>query len=70
MNTLTRVFARRTAVLLTLLTCTGLAHAEILISQVYGGGGNTGATYRRDFIELRNTGTAPVIVASPVRIGR
>ena len=63
MNTLTRVFARRTAVLLTLLTCTGLAHAEILISQVYGGGGNTGATYRRDFIELRNTGTEPVSLA-------
>lgn len=40
MNTLTRVFARRTALLLTLLTCTGLAHAEILINQVYGSGGN------------------------------
>jgi predicted extracellular nuclease len=30
--------------------------AKIVISQVYGGGGNTGATYRNDFIELFNAG--------------
>ena len=28
----------------------------IVISQVYGGGGNTGATYKNDFIELFNAG--------------
>ena len=31
----------------------------VVISQVYGGGGNAGATYTNDFIELYNqTGTA------------
>lgn len=33
---------------------------SIVISQVYGGGGNTGATYRNDFIELYNLGTTTV----------
>jgi predicted extracellular nuclease len=31
-----------------------------VISQVYGGGGNAGASYRYDFIELFNRGTNPV----------
>jgi uncharacterized protein len=31
---------------------------QIVISQVYGGGGNTGATYKNDFIELYNRGSA------------
>ena len=35
---------------------------DIVISQVYGGGGNAGATYRNDFIELFNRGAAPVDV--------
>lgn len=30
------------------------------ISQVYGGGGNAGATLRNDFIEIFNRGTAAV----------
>jgi predicted extracellular nuclease len=34
----------------------------IVISQVYGGGGNTGATYTHDFIELFNRGTASASV--------
>ena len=34
--------------------------ADIVISQVYGGGGNTGAPYRNDFIELFNRGTTTV----------
>src|SRR2546430_5191571 len=34
--------------------------SSIVISQVYGGGGNAGATFRNDFIELYNRGTAPV----------
>lgn len=37
--------------------------AQVVISEVYGGGGNTGATYRNDFIELFNRGTAPVNLA-------
>ncbi|MBK9050751.1 MAG: hypothetical protein IPL78_07495 [Chloroflexi bacterium] len=32
---------------------------NIVISQVYGGGGNSGATYTHDFIELFNRGSAP-----------
>jgi predicted extracellular nuclease len=36
--------------------------ADVVISQVYGGGGNAGATYRNDFIELFNLGTSAVNV--------
>jgi predicted extracellular nuclease len=32
----------------------------VVVSQVYGGGGNSGATYKNDFIELYNRGSAPV----------
>src|SRR5204862_487131 len=32
----------------------------VVISQVYGGGGNTGATFTNDFIEIFNRGTSPV----------
>ncbi|HLU44113.1 MAG TPA: lamin tail domain-containing protein [Natronosporangium sp.] len=32
----------------------------VVISQVYGGGGNSGATYTHDFIELLNRSDAPV----------
>ncbi|MDZ7631975.1 MAG: ExeM/NucH family extracellular endonuclease [Gemmatimonadaceae bacterium] len=34
----------------------------IVISQVYGGGGNSGATLTNDFIELHNAGVSPVDV--------
>jgi hypothetical protein len=34
----------------------------IVISQVYGGGGNSGSTYKNDFIELFNRGASPVDV--------
>lgn len=33
---------------------------QVVISQVYGGGGNSGATLRNDFIELHNTSDAPI----------
>ena len=36
---------------------------SIVISQVYGGGGNSGATYKNDFIELYNLGSTPVNVS-------
>ncbi len=32
----------------------------VVISQVYGGGGNSGAPYTHDFVELFNRGTTPV----------
>ena len=39
------------------------ASADVAISQVYGGGGNAGATLTNDFIELRNTSAAAVDLA-------
>lgn len=36
------------------------AAAHVVISQVYGGGGNAGATFTHDFIELFNQSPAPV----------
>jgi 2',3'-cyclic-nucleotide 2'-phosphodiesterase (5'-nucleotidase family) len=33
---------------------------DVVISQVYGGGGNAGATYKNDFIELHNRGASAV----------
>lgn len=35
---------------------------DVVISQVYGGGGNAGATYTHDFVELYNRGSAAVVV--------
>ena len=34
----------------------------LVISQIYGGGGNSGATLKNDFIEIFNPGTQPVVV--------
>ena len=39
------------------------AQSQVVISQVYGGGGNTGAPYRNDFIELFNAGNSTVSLA-------
>ena len=50
-----------------LLALTGagnaLAAGNVVISQVYGGGGNSGATLRNDYIELFNRGTTPVNIS-------
>lgn len=35
---------------------------SVVISQVYGGGGNTGAPYRNDFVELFNLSASPVVL--------
>src|SRR5713101_1169072 len=40
----------------------GAVSSGIVISQVYGGGGNAGSTYRNDFIELFNRGATAVDV--------
>src|SRR5215218_640708 len=52
------------------LTLTGPAAApaaavsgSIVVSQVYGGGGNSGAPFTNDFIELFNRGSSPASVA-------
>jgi hypothetical protein len=36
------------------------ATANVVVSQIYAGGGNAGATYANDFVELLNRGTAAV----------
>ncbi len=40
-----------------------LGSSSLVISQVYGGGGNSGATYKNDFVELFNRGSAAVSVS-------
>ncbi|TYT27078.1 nuclease [Luteimonas viscosa] len=35
------------------------AQAQVVVSQVYGGGGNSGAPYTNDFVELFNRGSQP-----------
>ena len=42
------------------LTLAFVLPAQVVINEVYGGGGNTGATYTNDFIELYNNGDLPV----------
>jgi uncharacterized protein len=44
-------------------TAAQAASPNLVISQVYGAGGNTGATYNADFVEIFNRGTAPVSLA-------
>ena len=34
--------------------------SHLVISQVYGGGGNTGATYQNDYVEIYNPSASPV----------
>jgi hypothetical protein len=46
------------------LAFSGTAGAQVVISQVYGGGGNTGAPLRNDYIELFNAGTTAVSLSS------
>jgi DNA/RNA endonuclease G (NUC1)/fibronectin type 3 domain-containing protein len=36
---------------------------HLVISQLYGGGGNSGATYKNDFVELYNPTASPINVA-------
>ncbi len=36
------------------------ASPDLVVSQVYAGGGNSGATYANDFVELFNRGSSPV----------
>ena len=50
------------ACLLGLARPAGAVSNTIVVSQVYGGGGNSGATYKNDFIELYNRSAAPVSV--------
>src|SRR3954470_6276092 len=48
---------------LLLATPAGAASPDLVVSQVYGGGGNAGAPLPADFIEIFNRGTAGVPLA-------
>lgn len=68
-STSTRTWAGLAALALTTtgLTLGAVGPAEaastgLVISEVYGGGGNSGATYTHDFIELHNPTGAPISV--------
>jgi hypothetical protein len=49
--------------LILVLFVTISTQAQVVISQVYGGGGNSGATYNKDFVELFNKGTSAVDIS-------
>ncbi|NDK38396.1 nuclease [Pseudoxanthomonas gei] len=53
-------FLRDLALVAMGLGMAGAAHAQVVISQVYGGGGNTGAPLRSDYIELHNNSASSV----------
>ncbi|MGL6290874.1 MAG: Ig-like domain-containing protein, partial [Silanimonas sp.] len=44
---------------LVLAAAAGPTAAQVVVSQVYGAGGNAGATFNRDFVELFNRGSTP-----------
>ncbi len=46
--------------ILGIVAVAGIANAQIVINEVYGGGGNSGSTYKNDFVELINKGTSPI----------
>ena len=49
--------------LLSVVAIGTFANAQIVINELYGGGGNSGATLKNDFIELINRGTESVTLA-------
>ncbi|EJL72411.1 lamin tail domain-containing protein [Chryseobacterium populi] len=46
--------------ILGLFSAIALTNAQIVINEIYGGGGNSGATLKNDFIELKNIGSTTV----------
>ena len=48
------------SLLIVALLAANFSNAQVVISQIYGGGGNSGAIYSNDFIELYNRGTVAV----------
>lgn len=55
-----KLFASLAAAGLLALAGPAAAAGNLVISQVYGGGGNSGATYKNDFIELFNRGSTAI----------
>ena len=58
--TITDAQARSTAGTIAITVEDAATPPAVAISQIYGGGGNTGASYRNDFIEVFNRGTTAV----------
>src|SRR4051812_27707553 len=52
------------AALLAGLCAPALAASNIVISQLYGAGGNSGALLNRDYIELFNRGATPIDITN------
>ena len=52
-----------TNVIQTLTVVTGTALGNVIITEVYGGGGNSGTTYKTDFVELFNTTSANIDIS-------
>jgi len=48
------------ALLLYAALCAAPLHAQLVLSQIHGGGGNSGAPYNHDFVELFNRGSEAV----------
>src|SRR5438477_47763 len=46
--------------LLVFPSAAGAGASGVVVSQIYGGGGNTGATFRNDYVELFNAGSGTV----------
>src|SRR5919107_4332721 len=51
------------AAVLAFPSAAGASASGVVVSQVYGGGGNSGATFRSDFVELFNAGSSAVDVS-------
>jgi len=60
MRTHLRVLSAALLATVTMVPAANAVSPDIVISQVYGGGGNSGAPYTNDFIELFNRGPATV----------
>src|SRR5262245_12716969 len=54
------IFCGLLALLIAVPPAARTVSSTITISQIYGGGGNSGATFKNDFIELYNLGAATV----------
>ena len=71
-NVMQNQIRKLTSILIVLIMMVGLVPGgtqnaqavspDIVISQVYGGGGNTGAYYKNDYIELFNRGTTAISI--------
>jgi hypothetical protein len=50
-------------ILFSTVLITVASQAQIVINEVYGGGGNGGSVYKNDFVELINSGTSSVTLS-------